>query len=350
MARDGAGVTALSPATAPAGRPVVEAAGCVVVRPGPHGPQVLLVHRPATTNHGTDWSWPKGKLDDGETHPAAAVRETAEEAGLRVVLDRPLPELRYEVPPGRLKRVRCWLAHPAPGEEASAASPEEVDAVEWLDAGAARERLTYAHDAHVLDAALAAAAEPTRPVVLLRHARAVARRDWTGPEDGPRPLTDRGHAQAHALTSLLGAWDVRWAVTSPWARCVQTVLPSADAHGWDVAEEEDLTERAFREDPARALAVLDRALDGDLDGELGEDDVDAAGRPGVLLCTHGPALPSLQERLADRLAVSATAEGSARRSARALALPKLGKGELLVAHVAGRGPGARAVALERHRV
>ena len=48
--------------------------------------EVLLVHRPRYD----DWSVPKGKLDKGETFPAAAVREVAEEtAVLRAALDLP---------------------------------------------------------------------------------------------------------------------------------------------------------------------------------------------------------------------------------------------------------------------
>ena len=57
----------------------VLAAGVVVFRPGR---RVLLVHRPKYD----DWSFPKGKLDRGEHHTVAAVREVAEETGLHVRL------------------------------------------------------------------------------------------------------------------------------------------------------------------------------------------------------------------------------------------------------------------------
>ena len=55
----------------------VVAAGAVVFRPGR---EVLLVHRPRYD----DWSFPKGKLDPGESAQAAAVREVEEETGLLV--------------------------------------------------------------------------------------------------------------------------------------------------------------------------------------------------------------------------------------------------------------------------
>src|SRR5512133_25266 len=65
----------------------VRAAGAVVLRKG----RVLLVHRPAYD----DWSFPKGKLDRGESAPAAAVREVCEETGLRVRLGLPLSRQSY---------------------------------------------------------------------------------------------------------------------------------------------------------------------------------------------------------------------------------------------------------------
>ncbi len=54
---------------------LVRAAGGIVVRDG----AVLLVHRPKYD----DWSFPKGKLEDGESWEDGAVREVEEETGLR---------------------------------------------------------------------------------------------------------------------------------------------------------------------------------------------------------------------------------------------------------------------------
>ena len=58
------------------------AAGCVCWRVVDGELQVLVIHRPRYD----DWSWPKGKQDDGETLPETAVRELREETGLHITL------------------------------------------------------------------------------------------------------------------------------------------------------------------------------------------------------------------------------------------------------------------------
>jgi 8-oxo-(d)GTP phosphatase len=63
----------------------IRAAGAVLWRPGPQGPEVVLVHRPKYD----DWSLPKGKTEPGEPVLLTAVREVAEETGVRVLLGRP---------------------------------------------------------------------------------------------------------------------------------------------------------------------------------------------------------------------------------------------------------------------
>ncbi|MGH8964667.1 MAG: NUDIX hydrolase, partial [Actinomycetes bacterium] len=80
-------------------------AGAVVSRKGGNGREVLLVHRPKYD----DWSFPKGKLDPGETFAEAALREVEEEVGLRCRLGHELPPTRYTDNKGRAKLVRYWL-------------------------------------------------------------------------------------------------------------------------------------------------------------------------------------------------------------------------------------------------
>jgi 8-oxo-dGTP diphosphatase len=65
----------------------VRAAGGVVVRDAPGGPEVLVVHRPEYD----DWTFPKGKAEPGETDEACALREVEEETGLVCELESELP-------------------------------------------------------------------------------------------------------------------------------------------------------------------------------------------------------------------------------------------------------------------
>jgi 8-oxo-dGTP diphosphatase len=120
----------------------VRAAGGVVVRDG----LVALVHRPRYD----DWSLPKGKLDSGESFEEAALREIAEETGLRARLVRELPAANYEVR-GRPKVVRYWLmdVESDPGFVPN----DEVDELRWVEPGEASALLSYDRDRDVLMAA-----------------------------------------------------------------------------------------------------------------------------------------------------------------------------------------------------
>lgn len=127
-------------------RPPVRAAGGVVGRDGDHEPEVVLIHR----GRHDDWSLPKGKLDDGESFAEAALREVAEETGLRCRAGAELPEVRYEVN-GRPKVVRFWAMDPIGGDLAPA-DLDEVDEVRWVPLAEARELVSYTADRELLDA------------------------------------------------------------------------------------------------------------------------------------------------------------------------------------------------------
>ena len=70
---------------------VVRAAGGVVLRDGPSGREVLLVHR----RRYDDWTLPKGKCEPGETDEDCALREVEEETGFACELDDELPSTEY---------------------------------------------------------------------------------------------------------------------------------------------------------------------------------------------------------------------------------------------------------------
>jgi len=122
----------------------VRAAGGVVVRAGSEGPEVLLVHRPAYD----DWTFPKGKLERGETEEQCALREVEEETGLRCTLGRELESTTYKDGKGRRKRARYWLMEVESGE---LGFDNETDDARWLSADKAAELLSYARDIDVLN-------------------------------------------------------------------------------------------------------------------------------------------------------------------------------------------------------
>jgi 8-oxo-dGTP diphosphatase len=121
----------------------VKASGGVVLRRGDGGLEVAVVHRPKYD----DWSFPKGKLDPGESWEEAALREVEEEIGLRCRLGHELPPTSYLDPKGRAKVVRYWLMEPLEG----AFTPSgEVDEMRWLPAVEANRVLSYEHDRELL--------------------------------------------------------------------------------------------------------------------------------------------------------------------------------------------------------
>jgi 8-oxo-dGTP pyrophosphatase MutT (NUDIX family) len=108
------------------------------------GIEVALIHRPRYD----DWSFPKGKLERGESWEGAALREVAEEAGIEAELGDELPSTRYIDGKGRQKLVRYWLMSPVrlqPWEP-----NDEIDGRRWVPLADAASLLTYAHDRELL--------------------------------------------------------------------------------------------------------------------------------------------------------------------------------------------------------
>jgi len=121
----------------------VKAAGGVVVQRGDDEARVALCHRPRYD----DWSFPKGKLDRGESFEDGALREVEEEIGLRCRLGIELSPVTYRDPKGRSKVVRYWLMEPIEGEFVPS---HEVDEMRWLPVADAEELLSYEHDRELL--------------------------------------------------------------------------------------------------------------------------------------------------------------------------------------------------------
>ena len=123
----------------------VKAAGGVLWRRGPNGPETLLIHRP---RYG-DWSFPKGKLKRGESDEEAALREVEEEVGVRASLGPELAGTSYRDLKGRQKTVRYWAIELPEGAEPIAG--DGVDDWRWAALDDAAEELTWARDREVLD-------------------------------------------------------------------------------------------------------------------------------------------------------------------------------------------------------
>jgi 8-oxo-dGTP diphosphatase len=127
----------------------VRAAGGVPWRRRDDGAlEVLVVHRPRYD----DWSFPKGKLDPGESWQEAALREVREEAAIVAVLGDELTSTQYRDRHGRSKQVRYW-AMPVTADEGFAPG-DEVDERRWVRAEEAASLLTYDHDRSVLASVL----------------------------------------------------------------------------------------------------------------------------------------------------------------------------------------------------
>jgi 8-oxo-(d)GTP phosphatase len=248
----------------------VRAAGAVVLRKD----RVLLVHRPAYD----DWSFPKGKLDRGESTVSAAIREVEEETGLRVRLGVPLSRQTYPTA-NRTKVVDYWVGRVVGDHDVSGyLVNHEIDEVAWVKVAKATELLTYKRDRRTLTEALHTG-KATRALVVLRHGQARARKSWRR-DDRLRPLMVAGKTQARRVVPLLEAFAVSRIASSSSVRCVETVRPYAERSGWPILETDGLSEEDAT--AASVVEVVDELVSS------GED---------ALLCTHRPVLPSVYDAL-----------------------------------------------------
>ena len=255
-------------------KPRVIAAGGVVLRTHPHkGRQVLMIHRESYD----DWSLPKGKGLSDELLPETAIREIREETGVTACLDLRLPTQKYTVAKG-LKATHYWRAGVV--EQRPRKPDKEVQKVKWFSIDEALAQLSYEADREVVRAALEMPS--TNVLMIVRHGKAMLRKDWTGP-DQRRRLGGRGRKQALRLMDLLDAFCIERLVSSSAARCVQTLEPYADSRRLPIRKVDLLTEEEGAEHPKRVsrfMAELKEGLD----------------RP-TAVCGHRPVLPAMYEGL-----------------------------------------------------
>lgn len=290
---------------------------------------VAMIHR-ARRN---DWSWPKGKLDPGETLPQTAVREIHEETGLKIKLGPFLDVMKYHLPSGQPKEVHYWSARVSDAalRRSTFVPGEEVAKVEWKTPEEARVLLTYSVDHNILDKFLVlheAGLHKTKPVIILRHAKATPRADWKGGknvDDGMRPLLPAGFDQAKRLVPLLSAFGPTRVVTSPWERCFTTVYPYAKSRKLTIVERSQLSELGNKKGPKRTKKVVNDVIEEN---------------SATVLCSHRPALPTILDTFAPL--------GEWHHVAAIKEAADLKPAEMLVIHIAKKGDERKIVSVERH--
>ncbi len=116
-------------------------------------------------------------------------------------------------------------------------------------------------------------------IYLVRHAKAGDRSSWDE-DDRLRPLSTRGRTQARGLLDVLRDAQFGCVLSSPYVRCMETVVPIAADRHLAVEPTEALAEGASL-DEAFAL-VHKHALSG------------------AVMCTHGDVMPMLLDHFASR--------------------------------------------------
>jgi 8-oxo-dGTP pyrophosphatase MutT (NUDIX family) len=142
--------------TLPRPTDVIQAAGGLIVRRRGVDLEIAVVHRPEHQ----DWSYPKGKLEPGETFEVAALREVHEETGMQCRLVRFIGHTEYIDRKGRPKAVAYWVMA---AESGSFTPNVEVDELRWIPLADAARVLSYERDQELL--AILTAADQVDPLV-----------------------------------------------------------------------------------------------------------------------------------------------------------------------------------------
>jgi 8-oxo-dGTP diphosphatase len=258
----------------------VHAAGAILWRIEEEQLKVAVIHR----GRYDDWSWPKGKVDPGETLPETAVREIREETGLKIQLGVPLGIQRYRLANKNWKEVHYWAGEVSEKSLANSnfKPNEEVSAVHWFTPQEAREKLSYSHDLEQLNNLLERFESKqlkTKPVVVLRHGKARSRATWKDGE-ASRPLLSEGNAQAEGLPKLLKAFGAKSVFSSPWTRCLSTIAPYAQSSKVKVKVSPELTELANEKKPDQTKALISNLINLN---------------KSLVVCSHRPVFPNLVE-------------------------------------------------------
>ena len=259
----------------------IQAAGAVVWRNNKDKTEVAIIHRPKYN----DWSFPKGKLEIGESLIACAHREVFEETNIQTEFGPFLGDIEYLTPDGK-KQVSFWAAKAITDKDFSPNS--EVDQLKWVEVKKVKELLSLETDKKIL-AQFIKLDFDTKPFILLRHAKAITRDEWQG-DDDDRPLDSLGQNQAKRLLSIYQVYNIEQIHTSDAVRCYDTVNPMVKGLGIKLEVTGKLGENAYKKDKEKAF---------DYAKELIKEDA------RILLCSHNPILPKMLNRLTKKSDVDA---------------------------------------------
>ncbi len=255
---------------------MIKAAGAVLWREEtPFELEILLVHRPQYD----DWSFPKGKVEDGESAIAASYREVMEETGHAAIFGQYLGSSSYKTGEGK-KKVKYWMAHALPATNPFSPN-NEVDKIEWVSIKEARHFLTYDEDRDILDEFINRE-RYTSTLILLRHAKAIKRSDWAD-YDLDRPLSPEGVEQGKRLISQLVPFGIEGIFSSDASRCYATVEPLSEYLNLKVTATAELNEESYDKDSKQALNYVRHLM----------------RYPGnQLIAGHNPIIPEILTKLA----------------------------------------------------
>jgi len=255
--------------------PIIRAAGAVLWRYSASKKiEIALVYRPRYE----DWSLPKGKVEEKESHIACAYREVLEETGYASIFGPQIGQAMYKVPEGK-KVVRYWSAQ-AIGEPVGTIDKNEIDEILWLEVKGARKKLTLDDDKAIVDFFVEFGVQTT-PLVLLRHAKALKRDEWDG-EDSDRPLDNLGQLQAKRLLPQFYPYSISEIHSSDAYRCMQTVEDLTRALELNTIIGLDLSEDMYSKDKEAALDYVSTLMQ--------------QGNRAVI-CSHNPILPKVLKKL-----------------------------------------------------
>ena len=133
-------------------------AGGVVVDPAQQPPTVALIARRNRAGR-VEWCLPKGHPEGSETLEQAAVREVAEETGIRGRVLAPLGTIDYwfSVPDKRIHKVVHHYLLEAVGGRLTVDDDPDAEAIDvaWVPFAELDQRLTFPNERRIADAAAA---------------------------------------------------------------------------------------------------------------------------------------------------------------------------------------------------